>query len=94
MLEGIDIFEINPATTRLTVKNEMTAKIIASKQFADIYQGWMLALYPQSKDVRMPILVNLQTGQWTNDLGSEFARQSPASLMLTELRTFYREEIG
>ena len=94
MLEGIDIFEINPLTTRLTVKNSMTTKIIASKQYADIYDGWMLALYPQSKDYRMPILVNLESGLWTNDLESDFAKHSPANKMLAELRAFYGEEIG
>jgi len=94
MLEGIELFEINPLTTRLTVRNEMTAKIIGSKQYADIYEEWMLALYPQDKNTRMPILVNLNTGVWTNDLQSVFAQHSPAQLMLAKLRAFYGDEIA
>ncbi|VVC75885.1 hypothetical protein AQUSIP_11860 [Aquicella siphonis] len=94
LLEGIDLFQIDPVTTRLTVRNEMAVKIISSKQYADIYRGWMLALYPQSKHFRMPILINLNTGQWTNDLQASFARHSPADLMLAELKKFYGQEIN
>lgn len=94
LLEGIELFQINPLTTRLTVKDEMTVKIIHSKQYADIYDGWMLALYPQNQNVRMPILVNLNTGQWTNELQSPFALHSPAQLMLEKLRAFYGSEIS
>lgn len=93
LLEGIDLFKINPQTTRLTVKDEMTIKIIRSKQYADIYSDWMLALYPQSKTMRTPILINLMTGQWTNDLQSAYALASPAADMLKALRQFYGDEI-
>jgi hypothetical protein len=94
MLAGIDLFQIDPISTRLTVKNKMGTMIIRSKQYADIYGEWMLALYPQNKDVRMPILINLASGLWTNDLHSAFAQQSPAAEMLVALKTFYGEEIS
>jgi len=93
MLEGIDIFEINPLTTRLTIKDEMTTKIIASKQYADIYGEWMLALYPKEQHKRTAILINLNSGQWTDDLQNKFAKDSPAQLMLAQLRVFYGDEI-
>lgn len=93
MLQGIDIFQINPKTTRLTVKKSMAAKIIASKQYADIYQDWMLALYPQANNKRIAILINLNSGQWTSDLHSEFAQHSPAELMMEKLRGFYGDEV-
>jgi hypothetical protein len=92
--DGIDLFQINPATTRLTVKDEMMIKVINSKQYADIYKQWILALYPKNKDVRIPILVNLDNGLWTDDLQTEFAQHSPAKLMLAELKKFYGSEIG
>lgn len=94
LLEGIQLFQIDPVTTRLTVKASMGQMIIHSKQYADIYGDWMLALYPQHKDLRMPILVNLANGQWTNDLQSSFARRSPAAMMLRELKAFYSDEIS
>jgi arylsulfatase A-like enzyme len=93
LFEGIDFFEINPVTTRLTVKKNMGQLIISSKQYADIYGSWILALYPQGPHTMMPILVNLVTGQWTNDLRTPFALKSPASHMLQALKTFYGDEI-
>lgn len=93
LLEGIQFFQINHETTQLTVKDTMGKMIINSKQFADIYGEWILALYPQNSHIRMPILVNLTTGEWTNDLQSEFAKASPAYVMLEKLNSFYGEEI-
>lgn len=93
MLEGIQIFEIDPYTARLTVKHDMGLKIIKSKQVADIYGHWMLALYPQNNQYRMPILINLKTGTWTNDLRSRFAQNSPAKEMLAKIRTFYGNDL-
>jgi arylsulfatase A-like enzyme len=94
LLEGVRLFQVDPITTRLTVKNEMMRKIINSKQYADIYDGWILALYPQDKFSRMPILVNLRTGQWTNNLNSSFALDSPAREMLAQLKLFYEDEVN
>jgi arylsulfatase A-like enzyme len=93
ILDGIQLFQINPATLRLTVKDSMGEMIIHSKQYADIYDEWMLALYPQDQHTRMPILINLITGQWTNDLRSPFAQHSPAAYMLQALKSFYGPEI-
>lgn len=92
MLEGIQLFQINSATARLTVKPEMGEMIIRSKQIADIYDNWMLALYPQETKSFTPVLINLKTGQWTNDLHSRFAQQSPAEKMLAAMRKFYDAE--
>jgi arylsulfatase A-like enzyme len=93
MLEGLDFFHVDPHTTFLTVKKEMAAVIISSKQYADLYGEWELALYPQHLGTMMPILVNLHTGKWTNDLQTPFAQQSPATHMLQALRTFYGNNI-
>jgi hypothetical protein len=94
MLEGIDLFEIDAKTTRLTVKPSMVAKIIQSKQYADIYGEWMLAVYPKGRQQRIAILVNLNTGRWTDDLSSDFATASPAMSMWSHLNTFYGPEVG
>jgi arylsulfatase A-like enzyme len=94
LLEGIELFTINPLNTRLTVKKTMGEMIVKSKQFADIYGHWMLALYPQSNQTKMPILINLNTGLWTNDLSSRFAKQAPVTEMLQALLNFYHDEIG
>lgn len=94
LLDGIELFQIDAKTTRLTVKPAMGHMILHSKQYADIYQNWMLALYPQTSQQRMPILINLMTGQWTNDLKSPFAQHSPASVMQQKLQLFYGKDLS
>lgn len=93
LLEGIQLFQIDPISTRLSVKKSMGEMIMRSKQFADIYGDWMLALYPQSLKDRTPILINLKTGQWTSDMHSTFALRSPVNAMLAKLRLFYGPEL-
>jgi arylsulfatase A-like enzyme len=93
VLEGIELFQIDPQSMRLTVKEGMMNKIIKSKQYADIYGKWMLALYPQKEHVYLPILINLASGEWTDNLHSSFAQHSPAQSMLTALKAFYGDEI-
>lgn len=93
ILEGVRLYQVDPISTRLTVKPNMGEMIINSKQYADIYGEWMLALYPMEENVRIPILINLTSGKWTNDLQTSFARQSPAVEMLQALKDFYGEEI-
>lgn len=93
LLEGIQIFEVDPRTAHLIVKPKMRQMIIESKQYAVIDRGWMLALYPQNKNYRMPILINLKTGQWTNDMKSQFVQASPAHSLFSLLKNFYGTEI-
>lgn len=93
LLEGVWLFRIDPVTTRLLVKENMGQIIIDSKQYADIYQHWMLAVYPQGDHEYITILVDLATGQWTDDLNSTFARRSPANAMLSALKGFYSAEL-
>jgi hypothetical protein len=71
----------------------MLERIISSKQYADFYGPWVLALYPQDKQSMMPILVNLETGEWTDDLRTPFAKNAPTSLMLDALNSFFKEDL-
>lgn len=93
LFEGIDFFQIDPKSTRVYVKKSMVNLIISSKQYADLYGHWILALYPQNKTEMMPILVNLDTGEWTNDLRISFALKSPAYQMVKALKHFYGNEV-
>lgn len=93
LFEGIEYFQIDPKTARVNVKKSMADLIISSKQYADLYGKWILALYPQNATEMMPILVNLETGEWTNDLKIPFAQKSPALSMLKALQDFYGKEI-
>ena len=88
ILEGIQLFQIDPFTTRLTVTEKMNKKIIASKQFAALNDHWILAMYPQNTHQKIFILVNRQSGQWTDNLQSNFAKTAPVVSMLAELKKF------
>jgi arylsulfatase A-like enzyme len=93
LFEGIYYFQIDPITTRLTVKKSMVDLILSSKQYADYYGEWVLALYPQNHLPMKPILVNLKTGQWTDDLHNSLANQAPIAHMLKSLKKFYGNDI-
>jgi len=93
LFQGIDYFEINPFTMRLTIKPSMSNLIISSKQYADIDGEWVLALYPQAINGMTAILVNLRTGEWTDDLKTPFAKGAPVLHMLNALKKFYGAEI-
>lgn len=93
LFEGIDYFRIDPKTTHIVVRDSMMKMILSSKQYADYYGDWVLAVYPQNHNVMMPILVNLKTGYWTNDLNSQFAEDSPARRMLRAMKVFFGEDM-
>ncbi|MEO8400791.1 MAG: sulfatase-like hydrolase/transferase [Gammaproteobacteria bacterium] len=93
LFEGIDYFRIDQATARIVVRDSMLKLIISSKQYADYRGEWVLALYPQNKTEMMPILVNINSGKWTNDLTTPFAEHSPAKQMLAALRKFFGGDI-
>jgi len=93
LFEGIDYFRIDAKTTRIVVRDSMMKMILSSKQYADFYDGWVLALYPQNNKTMMPILVNLNTGYWTNNLNNSFAKNSPASHMLKAMKMFFGNDI-
>ncbi len=93
LFAGIDFFRIDPTTAHIVTKKSMLDMIISSKQYADFYGPWVLALYPKDLKSMTTILVNLETRQWTNDLSTHFAKNSPADSMLLALKQFYGKEI-
>lgn len=94
VLEGVNFFQINPKTTRLTMKTDMEDMIIHSKQYAIIQGDWMLALYPQNPTLDLAVLINRKTGYWTFDLHSSFAQSAHASQLLHSLQIFYGNDIS
>ncbi len=93
LFEGVDYFQIDPKTAHVTVKPSMQEMIYASKQFADLRGDWVLALYPQENKKQIPILINLKSNYWTDDLQSDFAKHSPAKKMLHAMTHFYSGEL-
>lgn len=93
IFEGIDYFQLDPKTLRFTVRKSMEQTIFSSKQYADYSGDWLLALYPQKNHQMQPILVNLISGKWTDDLNDQFAKKSPAQSMLFQLKGFFEKDI-
>ena len=93
IFEGIEYIQINPVSTRLSIRPSMVNLILSSKQYADFYGPWVLALYPQTRQSMTPVLVNLETGNWTTDLHTTFAKQAPIQHMLHAMEDFYGQDI-
>jgi len=94
LFEGINYFRIDPVTTHIVVKDSMFKLILSSKQFADYRGKWALAFYPGQNNTMTPVLVNLETGKWTTDLSTSFAKQSPMQSMLRRMRGFFGEDFS
>lgn len=94
LFAGINFFHIHPISTRILVKPDMLALIYASKQYADIYGDWMLALYPQANKTMVPVLVNLRTGEWSDDLQTQFAKHSPVNHMIHAMQHFFGNDLA
>lgn len=89
LLAGARYFRIDPKTARVVVRDDMLKLILASKQFANYRGEWVVAVYPKSESKIATILVNLRTGEWTDNLALPFAGHSPARSMLHDLREFF-----
>lgn len=92
VLQGIQVFSVNPSCS-IEMNANMAAQIIPTKQRAVLYKNWILALYPQHPPQVVAVLVNRTTGQWTDDLGSAFAKQAPVQLMMQKLADLYGKEV-
>lgn len=94
LFEGINFYELNPLTLKFTVKKPMADIILSSKQYAVVHSPWILALYPKPHHCMVPILVNLETGEWTNNLDSKFAESAPVAHMLAAMKNFFGKDIS
>jgi hypothetical protein len=92
--EGLGYYQLNPKTGILEVKPLFTRLIIKGKQRAVLQGHWMLAMYPNPNKPATLVLVNLKTLQWTTDMQSEFARNSPLVTLWSELDKFYSDEVA
>ncbi|WP_131783612.1 sulfatase-like hydrolase/transferase [Legionella gresilensis] len=88
-----ELYQVNPMTTYLEIRKDKFATINAMKQYGIIKDDWLLALYPND-NYYIPVILQLKTGYWTDDLNSNFAKRSPAAVMLNELRQFYQMDLS
>lgn len=90
--QGASYFRIDPKTGFLITKDKFAKLIIATKQLGIIDYPWLLACYPVNQDLRILLLANTISLQWTTDLNSNLAKQADVNAMLTKLKNFYGME--
>jgi arylsulfatase A-like enzyme len=88
ILIGKTFYRVNKEDEQLVLKNEKINGLIKQKQVAIEYNNWLLALYPTQTGY-IPVILNTQSGDWSDDLDTSFAKKSPASTLLLKLINFY-----
>lgn len=88
MAIGKQFYKVNPQTGELELKASGLTAIAKQKIYGIIKGNWVLALYPDDKSY-IPVIQNLITGQWTDDLNSHFAKSTPVAQLIQSLSQFY-----
>lgn len=89
---GHKIYNINATTGELELKGPEVININNAKLYGVIRGDWILALYPDDTDY-IPVIQNLVTGQWTDDLQNHFAQTTPALELKKQLQQFYGQRL-
>lgn len=89
---GHILFRVNLDTGELELKPKELVNINNNKLYGVIQGDWILALYPDDKSY-IPVIQNLSTGQWIDDLHSDFAKTTPAAELTKELQKFYGKKL-
>ena len=88
---GKRLFRILPSQGQLQLRKDQLPTLDAMKLYAILDGDWIVALYPDDKDY-IPITQRLSNGKWTDELDSDFAKNSPAKNMLRKLHHFYNKD--
>ncbi|MGQ3891778.1 sulfatase-like hydrolase/transferase [Legionella sp. CNM-4043-24] len=86
-------YGINPVSKLIEIQDNRFAAINAMKLYGVKYNEWLLALYPDDSNY-IPVLVNLDSGAWSDDPDSDFMNSSPFPVMLSQLRQFYTRDLA
>jgi arylsulfatase A-like enzyme len=90
-VEGMKFFHVEPSGA-LVFRHSLMARALRYKQRAVFDGHWALAIYVKY-DKSIPVLVNMKTGYWTDDLQSTWAKHSPVKQLFAKLKAFYGNEI-
>lgn len=91
--QGLSYFDLNPRTGRVYIKPALGELIIAGKQRSVLQGDWMLVYYPIPKHTPLWLLVNVTTGQWSDDLTGSFASKAPVKQLTQQMKNFYGNEL-
>ncbi|MGL5741801.1 MAG: sulfatase-like hydrolase/transferase [Legionella sp.] len=89
---GEQFYRVNPQTGELEVKPDKLKEFEEQKLFGIIEGNWILALYPD-ENTYIPVIQNLSTGDWTDDLHSGFAQSTPAHQMYQQMLQFFGKDL-
>ena len=92
--EGISYYQVIPENGHMIINPIYAPMIIKGKNRAIISPPWMLAFYPNQNQAGKLVLINMITKEWTTNLTSKFAQQSPLRALATQLKRFYGNEIN
>jgi arylsulfatase A-like enzyme len=88
---GQKFYTISPHTNQLEIRKDQLPTLDKQKLYAIIEKDWILALYPDD-DGYIPITLHLTDGKWIDNINSDFARNSPATSMLSYMERFYKKK--
>jgi len=89
---GAKFYQVNPDNGELEIKSDKLDYFNEQKLYGIIRGNWILALYPDKKTY-IPVIQNLTSGLWIDDLQSDFAKITPADQLYQELRQFYGKKL-
>ena len=81
-------FTINPKNGHVELQKQEIAALDALKLYGVIQKNWIFALYPDD-DGYIPVILNTASGEWSDDIHTEFTKKSEAQHMLNHLQQFY-----
>jgi arylsulfatase A-like enzyme len=90
---GQKFYYVNPFNEELEIKPDKLHYLEDQRLYGIISGHWVLALYPDDKTY-LPVIQNLSSGQWSDDLHSAFAKRTPAAKMYQQLQQFYGKQLA
>jgi arylsulfatase A-like enzyme len=89
---GTKFYRVNSVNGELELNMDHINFLNNQRIYGVIRGDWVLALYPDDK-AYIPVIQNLTTGQWSDNLNSSFSSRTPAALLYQQLKTFYGKKI-
>lgn len=89
---GRQLFRVTPKQGLLQLRTDKLALLNSQKLYAVIKGDWLLALYPSNQGY-LPIVQQISTNAWIDDLNTPFAKKSPALSLLNKLEKFYQHKL-
>lgn len=92
---GMNFYQVDPKTGLLSLQESYLPYLIKNKARSILYKNWYLLALPRSYFKKDPVpepraaLIDLKTGQWTDNLASDFAHRAPVALMLKRMKNLF-----